>query len=662
MIMGFMLAALAVLLAGGILCLFSGRAGVAASRCGAIGSVIGAVMAVTAAGRVLGSGTEVALRWPWSVPLGSFYVAIDPLSAFFIITISLVCALAAVYGAAYLDAHRAKKNLGAAWFFFNILFASMLLVVIARNGLLFLVAWELMSLSSFFLVMFEHGKPEVREAGGVYLVAAHVGQMCLMFLFIRLGAGNSSLDFDGFTAPASAAAAGTLFILALLGFGAKAGFLPLHVWLPDAHPAAPSHVSAVMSGVMIKMGIYGLIRIIPLLGPPPAWWGWTLLAIGALSGIVGILFALAQRDLKRLLAYCSVENIGIITVGLGLCLLGVSLNHPVLATLALMGSLLHVLNHAIYKSLLFFGAGAVAHATGTRELDRLGGLQKRMPGTAALFAIGAAAICGLPPFNGFTSEFLIYLGAFGVLATPDRAGGILAAGLIALAALGMMGGLAVACFTKVFGVVFLGESRSADATKAHEAPRSMLWAMTILGGLCVAIGFLAPLALRLVTPVAGQLLETAPVGEASAMAGGLLWRIGRAGGVLVFITGFFWMLRRRLLARRTVAAGPTWDCGYAAPTARMQYTASSFSWPVVGMFRSVIRPRLSAELGTGFFPRAARLVSRTEDVFRVAVYDPLFRAFSRLARRMYVLQEGRNQLYVLYIAITVLVLLLVKVR
>ena len=662
MTMGFMLAALAVLFAGGVLCLFSGRAGVAASRCGAISSAVGAVMAMTAAGRVLGSGGEVSLRLPWSVPLGSFYVAIDSLSAFFIITISIVCALAAVYGAAYLDADRAKKNLGAAWFFFNVLFASMLLVVIARNGLLFLIAWELMSLSSFFLVMFEHEKPEVREAGWVYLVAAHIGQVCLMFLFILLGGWNSNLDFDGFTVPASAAAAGTLFILALVGFGAKAGFLPLHVWLPDAHPAAPSHVSAVMSGVMIKMGIYGLIRIIPLLGPPPAWWGWTLLAIGALSGIVGILFALAQRDIKRLLAYCSVENVGIITLGLGLCLLGVSLNHPVLATLALMGSLLHVLNHAMYKSLLFFGAGAVAHATGTREMDRLGGLQKRMPGTAALFAIGSAAICGLPPFNGFISEFLIYLGAIGVLATPDRATGVLAGALIALAALGMMGGLAVACFTKVFGVVFLGESRSADATKAHEAPRSMLWAMTILGGLCVAIGFLAPLALRLVTPVAGQLVGTAPVAEASAMADGLLWRIGLASGVLVFVTGFFWMLRRRLLAHRTVAAGPTWDCGYAAPTPRMQYTASSFSWPVVGMFRSVIRPRLRAEIGKDFFPRAARLASRTEDLFRVAVYDPLFRAVSRLARRMYVLQEGRNQLYVLYIAITVLVLLLVKAR
>lgn len=660
--MGIMLAALAILLAGSLVCLFAGRDDAAVSRLGAISSAIAAVMAAFCAGAVLVSGTEVSLRLPWPVPLGSFYVAMDPLSAFFILTIALVCALAAIYGASYLESHRGRKNLGAAWFFFNILFASMLLVVISRNGILFLVAWELMSLSSFFLVMFEHEKAEVREAGWVYLVAAHVGQICLMFLFMLLGDGKSNLDFDQFTAPVGAAAGGALFILAVAGFGAKAGFLPLHVWLPDAHPAAPSHVSAVMSGVMIKMGIYGLVRIVSMLGNPPAWWGWSLLGIGALSGIAGILFALAQRDIKRLLAYCSVENVGIITMGLGLWLLGASLNHPALAALALMGALLHVLNHSIYKSLLFFGAGAVAHATGTRDMDRLGGLQKSMPGTAAMVAIGAAAICGLPPFNGFISEFLMYLGVFGVLATPGSAGGALAGGLIALAAMVMMGGLAAACFTKLFGMVFLGVSRSPGASESHEAPKPMLFAMTVLAGLCVALGLFGPLSVRLVMPVGRELLGDAQVADASTTACSLLWKIGLASGVLILITGFFWMLRRRLLAGRTNATGPTWDCGYAAPSPRMQYTASSFSWPVIAMFKPAIRPRLHADIDKDIFPRHARLASRTDDFFREAMYAPLFRAVSRLARRMYVLQEGRNQLYVLYIAITILVLLLVKAR
>ncbi|MBA3037025.1 MAG: hypothetical protein FP814_11105, partial [Desulfobacterium sp.] len=295
MIMDLMLASLAVLLFGSAVCVFAGGSGKSASLMGAITSVTGALLAMGAAGTILWTGKESSLHVPWQVPFGSFYIAVDPLSAFFIITISLVCALAAIYGTAYMDIYRGKKNLGAAWCFFNLLFASMLLVVLSRNGILFLIAWEGMSLSSFFLVMFEHEKAEVREAGWVYLIAAHVGQACLMFLFILLGGQNASLDFDKFTTPVGAAA--TLFILALAGFGAKAGFVPMHVWLPDAHPAAPSHVSAVMSGVMIKTGIYGLVRIVLLIGAPAQWWGWTLLIIGAVSGIMGVLFALAQHDI-----------------------------------------------------------------------------------------------------------------------------------------------------------------------------------------------------------------------------------------------------------------------------------------------------------------------------------------------------------------------------
>ncbi|MBN1625296.1 MAG: hypothetical protein JW944_02125, partial [Deltaproteobacteria bacterium] len=368
MTIGMILISLAALIFGGLAAAVAGGHGKGASRIGVVSCLIGAVSAFIAAGSVMWTGNEADLRLAWQVPFGSFYIAVDPLSAFFIITISLICALAAIYGTAYLEKYRGKKDMGAVWFFFNLLFASMLLVVVSRNGILFLIAWEAMSLSSFFLVMFEHEKPEVREAGWVYLVAAHVGQACLMFLFILLAGKDFSLDFDSFTAPAGATAAGTIFILAAVGFGAKAGFLPLHVWLPDAHPAAPSHVSAVMSGVMIKTGIYGLVRIISLIGPPPQWWGYTLLVVGAISGVMGVLFALAKHDIKRLLAYHSVENIGIITIGLGLWLLGVSTNNPVLAALGLMGGLLHVLNHAIFKSLLFFGAGAVVHATGTRDM------------------------------------------------------------------------------------------------------------------------------------------------------------------------------------------------------------------------------------------------------------------------------------------------------
>ena len=662
MTMCLMLTSLAVLFFGSLLSVFAGGSGRGASRVGVVTSVTGAVLAVIAASTALWTGAESSIRMAWQVPFASFYIAIDPLSAFFIITISLVCALAAIYGTSYLDPYRGRKNLGAAWCFFNLLFASMLLVVVSRNGMLFLIAWEAMSLSSFFLVMFEHEKPEVREAGWVYLIAAHVGQACLMFLFILLGGQNSSLDFDRFTTPMGAAAAGTLFILAIAGFGAKAGFLPLHVWLPDAHPAAPSHVSAVMSGVMIKTGIYGIVRIVSLLGMPPQWWGWTLLIIGAVSGVMGVLFALAQHDIKRLLAYHSVENIGIITIGLGLWLLGVSINSPALAALGLMGGLLHVLNHAIFKSLLFFGAGAVAHATGTRDMDLMGGLQKKMPRTALAFGIGAAAICGLPPLNGFVSEFLIYIGAFGIVARAGALGGPMAGGLIALTALGLIGGLAAACFAKVFGIVFLGEPRSEGSAGAHEAPGSMLFAMTALAVLCVALGLAGPLSVRFITPVAVQLLGNAQVHEISDLASGILLKVSIACGTLIIISGFFWALRRILLSGRVNTAGPTWDCGYAAPTSRMQYTASSFAWPVIGMFQWIVRPKLHAGIRKGLFPNYADLSSHTDDIFRKRLFAPIFRSISRMAQAIHVLQEGRNQLYVLYIAITILVLLLVKVR
>ncbi len=661
MIMGLMLASLTVLLFGSAVCVFTGGSGKSASLMGCVTSVIAALLAMGAAGTILWTGGESSLRAPWQVPFGSFFIAVDPLSAFFIIAVSLVCALAAIYGTAYLGPYRGKKNLGVSWCFFNLLFASMLLVVLSRNGILFLIAWEAMSLSSFFLVMFEHEKAEVREAGWVYLVAAHVGQACLMFLFILLGGQNANLDFDKFTTPVGAAS--TLFLLAVAGFGAKAGFVPMHVWLPDAHPAAPSHVSAVMSGVMIKTGIYGLLRMVSLIGAPAAqWWGWTLLIIGAVSGIMGVLFALAQHDIKRLLAYHSVENIGIICLGLGLWLLGVSINNPVLATLGLMGGLLHVFNHALFKSLLFFGAGSVAHASGTRNMDLMGGLGKRMPQTSLAFAVGAAAICGLPPLNGFVSEFLIYIGAFGILAKPGAIGSPAVGGLIALAALGLIGGLAAACFAKVFGIVFLGEPRSEASAEAHEAPRPMLFAMIALAALCILMGLAGPVAVKLVTPVAEQLLGNANVSETSAMACGLLRKISLAGGALLILAGALWGLRSFLLAKRVNSAGPTWDCGYLAPNSRMQYTASSFAWPVIDMFRWLVRPRLHVLFTKGLFPQKADIASHTDDIFRRNLFAPLFRLLSELAQRIHGLQEGRNQLYVLYIAITILVLLLVKVR
>ena len=407
--MTLFLSGMALLVVSALAALLTRRFPKACTLLGAGGAVAGCALALLPAARGL-CGAAVSIRYPWSLPGGTFYAEIDSLSAFFLIPALGLPLVSAIYGGKYMMAYAGKKSLGASWFFYNLLAAGMAMSIVARNAVLFLMAWETMALASFFLVTFENEKPEAREAGWIYLVATHIGTAFLLVFFLLPG--GESLDFDRFNPGAHP---GLLFLLALVGFGTKAGFMPLHVWLPEAHPAAPSHVSAVMSGAMIKTGIYGLLRALMLLGQPPAWWGWVLVVIGISSGVLGVLFALAQHDLKRLLAYHSVENIGIIALGLGAGLLGVSYHSPVLAVLGFGGGLLHVLNHALFKGLLFLGAGSVAHGTGTREIDRLGGLLKRMPWTGITFLVGAAAISGLPPLNGFISEFLIYLGAFGAI-------------------------------------------------------------------------------------------------------------------------------------------------------------------------------------------------------------------------------------------------------
>lgn len=654
-----LLISVGILLSGGLLCVVASNQAALSNRLGPAVSVLGGIPAMVAAIETLWTGQDIPFGIPWCVPLGSFSIAVDGLSAFFILAISVVCVLSAIYGLEYMKAYLGRKNLGLTWCFYNLLFASMLMVVVARNGVLFLMAWELMSLSSFFLVMFEHERESVRQAGWVYFVAMHLGTAFLFAMFALLAWQKGSMDFDQFALAPGSHLSGVLFILAVIGFGTKAGFLPLHVWLPEAHPAAPSPVSAVMSGVMIKTGIYGLLRTLMFLGPPSVWWAWTLIGVGVASGIGGVLFALAQHDLKRLLAYHSVENIGIICLGLGVWLLGMSTDNATLAALGLLGGLLHVWNHAIFKSLLFLGAGSVAHETGTRDIEQLGGLLKRMKYTGPAFLIGSAAICGLPPLNGFVSEFLIYLGALSGIA-HSGASQVVVAGLVVMGSLAIIGGLATACFTKVFGIVFLGEPRSDAAERAHETPRAMYQIMGILAGLCVLIGLLGPLVVRATVPATTGLLRSSALTEDfwTSTVQRPLWYVSLAGIALMTSGVTFWMIRRRLQAGRTIAQAGTWDCGYAAPTARMQYTASSFAWPILNMFRSILRPRLHRQLPSGLFPARASFESHTEDIFHRYLYRPIFLLFGWCADRLRRLQHGRNQLYVLYIALTLLILLL----
>jgi formate hydrogenlyase subunit 3/multisubunit Na+/H+ antiporter MnhD subunit len=595
-------------------------------RVGPFGAVIGCVLGLVAPIDALVSQVPVSLRRPWSVPYGEFHVEIDGLSAFFLVPIFLISGLAALYGSEYLA--RPKRW---TWFFYNVLVASMAVVVVARNSVLFLVAWEVMALASFFLVTYEDDKEHVRAAGWTYLVATHLGTAFLLVMFI-LEEGNAPNP-------------NLVFLLALVGFGTKAGFMPLHVWLPEAHPAAPSHVSAVMSGVMIKTGIYGLMRVLLKLGSPPAWWGWVLIGIGATSGVLGVLFALAQHDLKRLLAYHSVENIGIIALGLGVGLLGVTYGEPTLQAVGFGGALLHVLNHALFKGLLFLGAGAVLHATGTREMDHLGGLGKRMPWTAAAFLVGAVAISGLPPLNGFVSEFLIYFGAYRGTTT-----GVGPAGVLVIGSLALIGGLATACFTKVFGVVFLGEPRS-HHHEAHEVGWAMRMPMVLLAVLCLAIGLGAP-----------WLLEFLPVRRDVDAAAGPLLVVTLAGLVFGSLVLFLVALRRGLLSKRTVAQTVTWDCGYAHPSARMQYTSSSFAQPLTDLFGSALQTEKKLETPEGYFPSTATFATETPDVFREKLFRPVFDRVGWFSLKLRWFQHGRVQLYILYIVLTLLLLLAWKLE
>src|SRR3989441_141108 len=381
---------------------------------------------------------------------------------------------------------------GRAWFVFDILGGKTAADLLTRTADLFLVALQVMSVSSFFLVTLEDEEEEAREAGWTYLVASHLGTAVIMTLFALLGSRAGSLDFRDFAAVAGGegSRAGLLFILALVGFGVKAGLMPLHVWLPEAHPAAPSHVSALMSAVMIKTGIFGIVRVLGFLGPPAAWWGWVLVGAGAVSGIVGVLFALAQHDLKRLLAYHSVENIGIITMGLGVGVLGISSGTPWLAALGFAGALLHVVNHAIFKGLLFLGAGAVLAATGTRDMERLGGLLRLARFTGGTFLVGAAAISGLPPLNGFVSEFLILVGVVkGVAVLPAETVVPL---LVVAGALVLIGGAPSARLPEGFRVGFLGGPAAPPCPAVGGPGALMMIPMATLAAACPAIGLLSP--------------------------------------------------------------------------------------------------------------------------------------------------------------------------
>ncbi len=640
--MSLLIAAILVLFAGGLAALAAGRSARAAMALGAGSAVAGCALAAWPVLRVVAGGEGLSRQVLWSTPAISVALGIDALSAFFMVPVLVLGGLGAVQATAALA--RAGRSPGPAWFAWNTLVAGMLVVAAARDAVLFLIAWEMMSLAAWVLVVSDHERKDVRRAGWIYLVSAHLGTAALVALFLLLiRAGGASLE----SLPHAAAAplAAVLFALALAGFGVKAGFVPLHVWLPGTYAAAPPHVAALMSGAMAKLGLYGVLRVACLLGAPQPWWGPVLIAVGACSSLTGIALALVQRDLRRSLGYSSIENTGLITLALGLGFLGWSSGNPALASLGFLAGLFHVWSHAAMKGLMFLASGAVSYATGLQDLERMGGLLKRMPVTGAVLFAGAVAMSGLPPLNGFVSECLLVIGLVG---SAFRSGSVLP--LLAVGGLAFVGSLAAACFLRIVGIALLGSGRSGEARGAKEAPWAVVAPGVILALACVAMAVLPSLP----AAAAGRAM-TAVSPEISAMgAGRPLPALGLANAVLLGSLLAGAGLLAVVLRGRPAGAASTWGCGYLSPSTRMQYTARSFSEILATrLLPAFLRPGLRGSRPEGVLPGKADFGSEYDDPLKKGAYEPFFARWADRFARLRWLQQGQLNIYIIYILVVV---------
>jgi hydrogenase-4 component B len=618
----------------------------------------GQAMAVglSVAGSVAGMAGALGALWRPATVAG--FIRVDAIAVIFLLPIFLISALGGVYGIGYWRQAEHSGNGRKLRLFYGLVTAGMAGVVVAAHTLFFMLSWEVMALSAFFLITTEDEDRFVRGAGLLYMVVTHFSTLCLFAMFALMWNATGSFALGPLAAGVVSSGEKTaLFWLAMAAFGCKAGMMPLHIWLPSAHSQAPSHVSALMSGVLIKIGIYGLVRMLAWLpGVPPLWWAGVLVVSGVVSGVVGVVLALGQHDLKRLLAYHSIENIGIIVTGLGLAVAGRALNCPVWVALGLGGALLHVWNHGIFKALLFFSAGSAIQAVHTRDLERLGGLARLMPWTAFCFAVGAAAICGLPPLNGFVSELLIYLGAFRTLGVGQVAAWPAAA--MVVPALALIGALAVACFIKAFGVVFLGVARTSEARNCREAGPAMIGPLLVLVACCLTIGVFP----WLVAPVMDAGIQGWSAGGIAGvpMLGAVapLGLISLGAVMLVVLLGLLALFLRLRVRCGDVVAGSTWGCGYLAPTPRMQYTASSFVQMIGRLFTWVQRPRLHGPGDLPVFPGPSAFRGHILDLVLDATLRPAFRAGAQFLSRLRFLQAGKIHAYLFYMVVFLIVLLL----
>lgn len=585
----------------------------------------------------------------FELPLfGNINFIIDPLSAFFILIISIISFLGIIYANGYLKPYLNKgMNTSSHCFFLMGLTASMLTVVTCYNALFFLVVWEAMSLSSFFLVIFESSKKEVLNAGIKYMVYMHISVIFIIAAFALANIHAGSFDFMDFHRVLSENKhlADIVFLLAFIGFGTKAGLVPFHNWLPDAHPAAPSHVSGIMSGVMIKTGIYGILRMLYVCGNPSKFTGYLILTISIVSALWGLLYAITQHDIKRLLAYSSIENIGIMGIGFGIGILGIAYNNPVVAVLGFAGGIMHILNHSIFKSLLFFASGSVYQKTHTRDIELLGGLIKKMPTTAFLFIIGSVAICGLPPFNGFISEFIIYAAMLFGLPADDTAGFMTI--IISLASLAFIGTMAILCFTKYSGTIFLGNPRSEMAQGVEkDVSKVMLIPMGVLAFVALLIGifpqFIMPVVLSPVYQFIHGSLILDIFSSVMELAGTISFYLLIFSAIVLSVFGIRFVLNRKSEKHNT------WGCGYNKPNNRMQYTASSYADLFVTTVKPIFKRIIHIKKPKDIFPKEAYYEMEVEDIEEAYIVKPLIKLDEKILTKFERIQNGNMQQYILF--------------
>ncbi len=657
---------LGLLLGGGAACLCAGRRESSlriASRAVAGASICGFILALFS----FFSEHNLSIRLPLPLPLGNCVFSLDALSSIFLLPLFLLAAVGALLLPARIRAFEAygkveKIHYGKHGFFYCLLVAAMFLAVTASDAVLFLFAWEIMSLGLFFLISLDDKDSHERYASWIFLVTAHLGALPLLLLFAAMFQEAGSSEFAAFAAHAAKDTgwrnAGLLFLLAFVGFGAKSGLVPLHIWMPGAYASAPGHVIVLFSGAMTNLGIYGLMRILSLLGPLDAHWAYGLMGVGALSSILGIFFALLQSDMRRTLAYSSAENMGVICLALGAALLAGLQGASTAVLLLLGGAFLHLWNHSLFKSLLFLGVNVVKENTNVTTLQRLGGLFKRIPVTGGCVAVGCLAIAGVPPCNGFMGELLIYMG---LIVGSEALGGSWPSlsFWLAFACLSVVAAFSLFTFTRMFGLGFLGEARSAESRQANEPDRLCGAAMVFLAALCLGMSFAGPFLLYGLAPFlsrfAQRLFPPLAVSPADVVLGGdiLSWYAAACAGILLLFGVIFWLKNKRV-RRNGETTGQTWDCGYRYPSARMQYTGGSFAHSFAVLLQPLVRARIQTPKLEGLFPSEPRAVMTIPDWFASIWERCLFRPIGLIAEKVKELQHGLVNIYILYIFIALM--------